>query len=181
MYPRPCEEWSLNSRLRASCHFPSLWQFMVKKKVTSRSTVSAAASAARKTTPASVAFPGLSPKQELDCRAILEDQILIIDVRQIAPGYLRFDWGNNRISSRLLNAKPMSNSLIAFLWNWPLQRRKGRPSEWIVCSTILITLISTTHLDRQILSLFIGFRSEITSTVSATSTSIPLSNIVKED
>ena len=54
---------------------------MVKKKATSGSTVSAAVSAARKTTPASVAFPGLSPKQELDCRAILEDQILIIDVR----------------------------------------------------------------------------------------------------
>ena len=157
---------------------------MVKKKVTSRSTVSAAVSAARKTTPTSVAFPGLSPKQELQCRAILEDQILVIDVRWIAPGYRRFDWGNNRISSRLLNAKPMLNSLIAFLWNWPLRRRKGKPSEWIVCSTILVTVVSISQFDcwdRQILSLFIGFCSETTSTANTTSTSISLSNIVKED
>ncbi|KXN82614.1 hypothetical protein AN958_02465 [Leucoagaricus sp. SymC.cos] len=55
---------------------------MAKKKATTKPTTSSSESTTKQTTvvaPASIVFPELSAKQEIECRTILEDQILVID------------------------------------------------------------------------------------------------------
>jgi hypothetical protein len=57
---------------------------MAKKKASTKATTAASASTAKAlaaSPPTSVVFPELSHKEELECRTILEDQILVIDVR----------------------------------------------------------------------------------------------------
>ena len=58
---------------------------MSKRKTTSRTTNSAGAVTTKTTTgrvPPNVKFPELSTKEGLECRELLEDQILLIDVRE---------------------------------------------------------------------------------------------------
>lgn len=54
---------------------------MAKKTSNKRSNTQAVApKAAASTTPVLVQFPSISTKEYLDCRVLLEDQILLIDV-----------------------------------------------------------------------------------------------------
>jgi hypothetical protein len=101
---------------------------MAKKKAATSKEDSVTPSTTTKAPPTpattSVVFPELSPKEGLECRTILEDQILVVDVcltplchtttEEILP------YSNIRItrnSSLLRNAKPMPNSLITSHWS----------------------------------------------------------------
>ena len=61
---------------------------MSKRKTTSRAANSASVVTTKSTTggapPSNVKFPELSTKKGLECRVLLEDQILLIDVRTMS-------------------------------------------------------------------------------------------------
>ena len=63
---------------------------MSKRKTRSTATNSASAVTTKATTghipPNNVKFPELSTKKGLECRVLLEDQIMLIDVRTTAEG-----------------------------------------------------------------------------------------------
>jgi len=63
---------------------------MSKRKTRSTTTNSASAVTTKATTerapPNNVKFPELSTKKDLECRVLLEDQIMLIDVRTTAGG-----------------------------------------------------------------------------------------------
>ncbi len=61
---------------------------MAKKKVAINKATPSASTTSKVPAPqqtALVVFPGISPKEELECRTILEDQILVIDVGDCCP------------------------------------------------------------------------------------------------
>lgn len=63
----------------------SVPQLMAKKSRTTSNNKPATPTASTSSTSAAVRFPAISQKHDLNCRELLEDQILLIDVCQ--PGY----------------------------------------------------------------------------------------------
>ena len=59
---------------------------MPKRKTTSTATTSVSTAATGHTPATNVKFPELSAKEGLACRVLLEDQVLLIDVRMVPIG-----------------------------------------------------------------------------------------------
>jgi hypothetical protein len=96
-------------------------------------------------------FPELSIKENLECRVLLEDQILLIDVCGICYLMALSFWKLLifRTYSLLLNVKLSSSSSTTFLSSLRHRKREGRRTGLTVKIYILVSSMSSTCLCRS--------------------------------